>query len=258
MNLEENIYIKNAIEAFNDLKKNPFDILKIITADVLFLFLTGLLSAPLLNKMMEHGGKLAMEVIRSIQQGKMITIFGEQLRPLTFLLIQYVLLLFILYYLLYILFQGYAWGLTKKIIDRRINLKEFIIKFAKINIFWFVLFIIYKILDIFAGVRSLLLQASGIEITDYLKITLAIFVLIAYYFAPITYVQLGVRKGISMGIKKIHKIIPIFIGILILYLAMEFLIGLVPMKNVKFALSFLYLPLIAWTRIYLNRTIEKI
>ncbi len=255
-NLGPSLYIKNAVESFRLLKENPFELLKIMTADVLFLFFIGLLSAPILNKILEYGGKLAMEVLRNIQQGKMAAIFGAELMPLTNVLVLYSLTLFILYYLIYTVFQGYAWGVTKKICNERTNMKEFITKFAKINIFWLAIFIVYKILDLFAGIRSLLLQAGGIEIADNLKISLAVLALIAYYFIPITYVHLQIKKGFLLGVKKIHKILPIFLAIIIVYLATDFFINLASSENIRFVLSFIYLPLIAWTRAYLNTTIK--
>jgi hypothetical protein len=179
------------------------------------------------------------------------------------------LLLAITIYIVFSVFQGYAWRMSLKITGRKMSYYKFFRQFVLLSILWLVLFYSQRIFVVFISIISTVAEkiyySSPSFMLDYLALG---FLLAIAYFALISYSLVGryplwkiIKKSFYFGVKKAVYFLPMYLLLLILFWIISQLIGLAGGVSsalfwiVGFALVF---PCLAFSRIYLALVVNKL
>jgi len=256
-----------AIKSLKLMKQNSPLIIFSSILDVIFLIVYGFLTAPLFFSIVENitsvGTKLsqlAPEFSRTftVNPGIINLLFTHpSLKPHTNTLIASYLILVLVIFVLYNLFQGINWRLARQITGDNTEWGSYLGRFAKINVFWIFLFVIYHILDVIASLQQTI--AEGVvntRPTNTLGIISIIFLVTIIYFAFISYNSLSIKKSFKEGIKKAKNFVPMYLVIAAVFVIIQYLLVLV--QKLGTATTFivgvaLLLPALSWTRIYITK-----
>ena len=161
MNLEKQLVVKELIQTFSLIKSNA--LLFVISAflDAAFFFFSGLFTTPIRDSLVAHAVLLGNELSQLLaggQGGLLYKLFSPEISPLTYKALSLMLLLFVVLYAIYVAFQGTSWWLSRTIAGRKDSYRDYFLGFAKINLVWFGLYAIYKVVDLIVGLRYVLVQ----------------------------------------------------------------------------------------------------
>jgi hypothetical protein len=255
------LIFKPTKQACQSMRKKPQYVLYSSLADFIFLILYGFVTAPLVQKILHNMAGFV----------QCITNAKKDQSPLSFLFLIIVYILAV--YLLFIIFQGLAWWTSTRIAgtssgNNRIpkkKLKTYLLQFAKVNIAWYVFFVIVHVTSYFLTLTALVAkQAPDLAQPLAAKIAFALIL----YFAFLSHALLSHNKpgkagtkAVSLGLKKYHAILPIYTWIGVVFFlvnaCMVLLSSVLPRQT--FSINILYyvivallvFPFFCWARTYL-------
>ncbi|MDP7457297.1 MAG: hypothetical protein QGH47_01090, partial [Candidatus Woesearchaeota archaeon] len=198
-------------KALKIFKSNPGAIFKIILLDIIFLLVYGFVKGSpdlsgFLGKIYEYlkifltltsqkAKDLTLEVARQVS---IFSLIDEN--PLIAKYFYLLLLAFLLFglvtYFLYSFMQGSSWYLNAKLTSETPSYKNYIKQFFKVNILWFLLYVIFIIVGFINSFRFTILERSGTPNPPGLDIFIIVLIIIIAYFGSISYALIGQRKQI--------------------------------------------------------------
>ncbi|MDO8642988.1 MAG: hypothetical protein Q7R76_05435 [Candidatus Woesearchaeota archaeon] len=257
-------YTAPAKNSFIALFRRPRFLLISALADFVFLFAYGLVTAPLVQKIIEN-------LLGFVQ---CITKATTNQSPWTFLF--WIVLYLVSVYLIYVVFQGVAWWAATKSSSQKFRktlpLARYLFRFSKTTVPWYLLFVAVHAVSYFTTLAALAAQQTKDLSQPPFFVALFFIVL---YFAFLSYALLprftpgtAIKKAFVLGIHHAHKTIPLFVVIGIVFYAANFLLGILAYALLRdvLALTVLYhlisaaviFPFLCWTRLYLLASINKL
>tara|TARA_Y100000310_G_scaffold339887_1_gene433981 strand:+ start:3851 stop:4672 length:822 start_codon:yes stop_codon:yes gene_type:complete len=259
------------------LKEHKPLVLLSASIDLLFLFVYGFVFSmvfskiegyllELYNLMMEYSqqiqGSLLEKGLFSALRAtpEMSEVFNE--------LIIWFLVLGIVIYVLYSVFQGISWRISYKIIGKKIGYSKFLIRFGLVNLFWFAFYIIYQIIDYLFDLNAMIAvnmdlgqSAPGLSFISFM-VWISMFVI--GYFVLISYTLVMkhrvIRKSFGLGFRKLKVLLPAYLTVLAVFFTLNLL--LVLSFRISPVLMFIVgiigvFPAITWARVFFNLSVNE-
>ena len=244
-------------------------ILLIILFDFLFFFLLFLLSGIIMQNVVvnlgvlqEKGATLNSDELENTQES--IAYFLQQLEGLEditsriFLMIN---LLVIGIFLLWCIFQGLNWMISDNIINKnKIKFKKFL-KLNVISLMWLIIIIVF-----FKLFNTGLVEGLGEQEKTGAGIMILIFFFIVFYFLSINYgifllsskLKESIKKSFFMSVVKFYKILPVYVLILVIFLAMVIVLYSLRVLFWGFGIIglIMFLVFLAWSRLFILLSLE--
>lgn len=234
-----------------------------IGLDVLFFFALGFFTAPVAFRMQELFLQItavfssALKNLSS-EQAILEILFSSEIIPFWRSLLLYALLFVFIIYLIYVLFQSIAWNISLRIINKNIPYFRYLGFFAVINLFWFFVFIVYNLLDLLGDLRNVLGNSGDFGL---ISIFANFFLIIAVYFAVISYTVLKFKKSFVLGWKKYRVLLLNYFWVVLYFFVLNMFLSRLFFWNYNFAVVlglFLFLPAVSWARVFMALNIEKV
>lgn len=226
MNLEKQLFVKEAINTFDLLRKNKRTVFLASIVDCLFFFFYGLLGGGLNIKIAQLITNIGEAIIPGIREGKAVIdlLFSIDVYPMTKALLINLFLLVALIYVLYIIFQGINFWLANNIIKKK-DYKNYIISFAKLNILWIFVYVVYQILDLIGTLQQHFIKITTFtQTTSWWSISASILALLLIYFGLISYTKQSIKESFLFGIKKFKQLFSVMLSSIIIILVLMFLL----------------------------------
>lgn len=245
--------------------------------DILLFFVYGFITRPVWAKVLEQVQAIAFvaqnmprEISQNIPTEGIVGAFAGDatvyyLRSFLILL----LILAIATYFIYCFFQAIAWYFAKRQDRKVIVFYKYLWQFFRVNILWFILFLIYYSINIIYGYiaqRAIRLnQTTNVSLVFW---GLMIFLALIAYFAFISYGLLGsykvrdvLKRSFKLGVMRIHIILPMFLIIAGIFITINYALIFAALIGqwLTIILGFiLIMPALAFTRLYLVKVIEGV
>ncbi len=239
---------KQIVNTFKDIKRNKGHLLLNVLIDVFFLVSLGFIAGILLSRI----------------EDSIFLIFKKE--PLGFLKFGFnLLLLAISIFLAYSLFQGASWLISYKISGEKIGVVDFFSKFAKQSAlylaFTYLAIVMFYVANFFSYQRTGNIDFS-IDFSNPANILLFAFFAIIGYFALINHSSIAktAKESFSIGLKNFRFLFPIFLVLLAILLALNYLVFLSSGINkwLMFVLGILIImPLFSFARIFFIKLLRK-
>lgn len=167
----------------------------------------------------------------------------------------YALLFVLTVYIVYVIFQSFAWFVSMKIAGKKVLIWPFFWKFLLFNLFWFLLFVVYNLVDLIADLSAVLNNKEF----SIISIAGNLFLLLIAYFAVISYVRLNFKSAFVLGWKKYRQVLPSFLVVFLYFFALN--VVLPPLFSVNYYLGavlgiVLFLPSLVWARVFMILAVE--
>jgi len=257
-------FIKDLKKSGVALNKNKPLLLFGSLVDMVFFIIYGFLTSPFFFTIVTNVNTIgtiiqqrAIDFTRSAANNPSIInlLFTDPtLKGLTQELLLAYLLLGLLTYVLYVAFQGFNWNLARVINGHKKELGKYFKGFWKVNIVWFLLFVVYHFMDLIASLRQTVASGSVVlSPTNTLGIIAKVFLVIVVYFALISYNTLSVKSAFRDGFKKAKVYLPKYIVIALVFILINYIIIIIPDLITSFIVGIvLFLPSLTWARTYLT------
>lgn len=240
----------------------PFPVL----SDILFLFLYGFVVMGFIAEMVSAQlFEFGVELTKSGQEFSSVSqmLLQENARPMLLKAALLITLMIAAVYVIYCLFQGFSWWYCRRMASgkKQSKLSHYLREFCKVNIFWFILVVIYNFI---AFSRDFLSQAENPEpglLLNTLFIVILYFVLVSYSMLPKTKGLGNIKRSFSIGIKRIADLLPAYLIIFIAFSIIELLLDLsMKLSSAIFMLVgvFVLLPALSWMRVYFIGVVNDI
>src|SRR3989338_4809744 len=226
MNLEKQLFVREAINTFDLLRKNKRTVLVASIVDCLFFFFYGLLGGGLNIKIAQLITDIGEAIIPGIREGKAVIdlLFAPDVYPMTKSLFLNLFLLVALIYVLYIIFQGVNFWLANNLVKIK-DYKNYVILFAKLNILWLALYVVYQILDLVGTLQEHFIKiATFTQATSWWSISANVLALLLLYFGLISYTKLSIKESLLFGIRKFKQLFFVMLSSIIIILVLMFLL----------------------------------
>ena len=232
-----------------------------VLIDLLFFFALGFFTAPISARM----GELLIDFtavfsmgIKNLDRSDSLSsiLFGADVLPFWKSFLGYALLFVLIIYLVYVIFQSFAWFVSMKIAGKKVLVWPFFRKFLLFNLFWFLLFVVYNVIDLLSDL-SAVLGSKGFSI---IPIICNIFLLVLVYFAVISYIKLDFKSAFVLGWKKYRQILPSFLVVFLYFFALNIILP--PLFNLNYYLGVvlgivLFLPALVLARVFMILAVER-
>jgi len=208
--------------------------------DTLFLVCYGFFTQPARDTLLVYAQNFVTAVSGVLQEAgaryetpsMMELAMSPAARPYLNGILWWMLVLFIIAFVLYVLFQGTAWRAAAELLRSRTSWQAYLAKFALLNAAWFIIFGIVKVIMDTIDLRSALMQSitqtPGWVVPVQLRF--AIFGALAY-FALISYGELhhrpwkeAFKEAFRRGIKQFTTFLPFILIAVIIFLALQYVI----------------------------------
>jgi hypothetical protein len=261
-------------ESFRLFIKNPLYIVLPVLLDLIFLLSVGASgsfilakSIPLLEKFASLSSQpISIETMAS--SSDMSSFLSESMEK-TALSNQVLVIFFqfiMAFVILWIIFQGLNWFLASKLVKGQVSLKTFFLNFSAVSLFWSIVSVLGSIF-IFRILLNNILNPNNLLNNLTTNIISVIFIAVLLYFMLISYAishkyssKEFFKQIFKTGIKDFKSIITAYVFLIILFLTANFIMQLTA-KISPLALFFyglaIIMPLIAFSRLYLTKTIER-
>jgi hypothetical protein len=251
--------------AFVLLKKNPFWLVIASVIDALFFLAYGFFTTPISDKILEHSVLLANQLSELLKQqpgrvptGLLSKLFSGEMWPYTAKLLTLIFVLFVIIYFIYTIFHGSSWWMATHIAGEKKSYRKYFLGFAKLNLLWISCFILYKFLDLIAGLRQVLIEkimpgtpniAGGVLFG--LLLLLGISAVFSYPFL----------KAKTLFKTPLRTSIPLIILSASLYFCAQFILNMIGKLNVNMAMLFglvILFPTMNLIRVYITRVLRHV
>ncbi|MBI4146246.1 hypothetical protein HY489_02815 [Candidatus Woesearchaeota archaeon] len=251
--------IKEFVNTLQQLKKSPFLLVVAALIDAASFIAYGFFTTSISDRIVAQGVLLTNQVSSLLAQGKqgiLYLLFQNPIRPLTGKLLMLLALLFVVTFIVYTAFQATSWYFAHHIAGRKPGYKNYVLTFAKLNLFWTALYILYKILDTYFGLRYVVIKKFSPEAYNMAGIILFMLLVIALIAAAFSYATLNTKTLFRTPLK---KTIPLLLVCAIIFLNAQFLINQAAKVNIDFGLVFgivLLFPVIIFLKTYLVNCLD--
>ncbi len=248
-----------ASACFLSLFKSPRFLVLSAAADFLFLFLYGLVTAPLIQKLIEN----------MIGFAQRLTTTNKTQSPWSFLVL--ILAYLLVVYVLFVVFQGVAWWSASRLARKKVSLPAYLVRFAKAQVLWYGLFVFVHSISYVSTLAAIATQqAKSLAHAPLFVVLFGILLYLSVVCASLTtFASAGaaIKKTLSVGIGKMHRLLLPVMCIIIVFFVVNLVIGfffyLLPqtiLGRVMFVLlsSVAVFPLLCWARVFLMRTLQKL
>lgn len=196
------------------------------------------------------------DILFSFEETRMLMV------KISFLLIMTISLLFFVYSFT----QGIAWAKARDILSKT-KIKKYLHVFFRVNLFWFGIFIFYKIILLFIRLGEVLSSRTVIETKTFGEY---VFLLILLYFVFLSYALIKektslldiLKKTFKLGILKSYQLLPCYLIFGIFLLAVHYLLiiisPVIPSHIALILAMVVLLPALTFGRLYLFIQVNKI
>lgn len=270
------MFLKNLKSSFFLLFGEWKRVVSAVVLDVLFLFTYGLITAPLFSKILDYGtaslsfiAENAGEITREYSKNPsfiQLLSSNPQLKALGVnLLLLFVVLAFVVF-IIYCLFQSFSWRLSSVIAGRKPTMYDYTMRFIKVTIPFFLLFMVIHILSFLHSLARISSERQDLPVTSKFLIWILILSFIMIYFSSIAYSLIAkkekgaLRKAFVIGTKQAHRMLPYFAVIIIVFLFLNLILTkLQPYYSVFIILGIvLVFPAITWARVLINIAVNRV
>ena len=250
------IFLNSLPLSFSIIKNNILRLSFPLLSDLLLIFLygfmiTGFIAEIITNEMIKYG----IEVSKA--QGNFLNEAGK---PILVKILLLILAMILITYILFVIFQSISWWYCRRISKlKEKGFFDYFREFCKINIFWFIVIVVYNIISYLNGLLSR--SESPSIILNVIFLALLYLALISYSLLPEIKGFANIRKTFSYGIKKISTIMPAYLIALLVFFVINIILTLsLKIGNLLFILLgvFLLIPTISWMRIYFMVVVGKL
>ena len=249
---------------FEKIKNNIFIIILTTLLDVLFLFAFGYFTSSTRDNIGDISVQIGLRITELLKQGTYISLLDMLLSPgvqqLFFQLLFFLVILGLLTYLIYCIFQGSVWYLILSIFQK-LKWVNYVKKFFLINLLWFLLFCTFYTLYVIAEMRTVIVEnITGSSQFSLFSIVLYIFLFLIIYFALISYVTGKIKNTFKIGKKHWKKFVIMYLVLLGGFTVVNillFFIHYISFELMMFA-GIVLLPLFSLARIYVIMVVKNV
>lgn len=252
--------VRELIKSLKLLRKYPFFLIIAAFIDAAFFFVQAFLKTPVSDQIAANtvliGNKLS-PLLAAQETGLLAKLFTGEFKPLTGKLIVLILLYFFIVYIVYVIFHGTTWFLASRIAEQKTKYRKYFWQFAKINIFWLGLFVLWKLLDILVGLRRVVIDKFAPGTPNIMGGMLMIALVILCISAVFSYPRFRKKEFFAMPIK---TTIPVLILAATSYLVPLFVVntlGRTPDTAILLGIIILF-PAMVLVKVYLTRVITHV
>jgi len=255
-------FIANALAAFERVRAHAWLVLASVLLDVGFFFSLGFFTTPIKDKLLEQviviGSLLsqqAKETGRALgNSGLLQQLFQPEIKPYTINVLLLFLSMVVVTYVVYVIFQGSAWAAARNIASKKTVLRTYLLGFARVNLLWGILYLVYLVLDLIASLRHRIIElVVKTTVPDLLGTGLFIAAVIVGLIALLSYPQLSIRNAFR-SVLDVKRIIPMYALLAVIYLVLDFLLTQLLQWSFEFTIligAIIVLPVMAWARVYI-------
>ncbi len=250
--------------AFILLKKNPFWLVIASVIDALFFLAYGFFTTPVSDKILAHSVLLANQLSDMMRQqgrvptGILVKLFSPELWPYTAKLLTLIFVLFVVIYFIYVIFHGSSWMISTQIAGGKGTYGKYMLGFAKINLLWMLCYIIYKLFDVIAGLRHVLINKIVPGTPNIAGNVLFGILAVVFVAAIFSYPQLKAKTLFKIPLR---VSIPLIVLSTSIYLCAQFILNMISKANLNAALLFgliILFPTINLIRVYIIRVLSHV
>ncbi len=242
--------------------------------DFLFLVILGFVSSPLVLRITDYLFFIGQAIGRyttlnpdAQNQALTVLIKNTSMQPYVGKVALLLVIWIVCVYLIYVFFQSLAWWYTVRVaVNQETPLYNYILRFLRINIPWYGLFIVLQIALYIYSLFTLAAQrqaglAEGVLPSH--PVFAVLYLLIAY-LAVISYTLIAQNTArrsfipaFVLGVKRFHILFPAFILALIPFVLVNFILfAAAKSALLTLLLGFLlFFPLLVWARWYLTHVV---
>ncbi len=256
------LVVKELINSLQLLKQNSLYFVIAAFLDAAFFFFWGFFTTPVRDAIVAHAVLISnkiSEILAGRQpQGLLFQLFNPDVKPLTYNMIMLILLLFVIIYITYAIFQGTNWWLSRKIAGQKETYRQYFFGFAKINLLWIGLYALYKIIDAIIGIRNVIVQKFAPGTPNILGILVQLLFALVVLAAIFSYPTLKAKTIFKTPLK---ITIPLVILSASIYLAISYITNLIASISIDAALIagiILVFPALVLIRVYITRVLTNV
>lgn len=248
--------------------QNKLKLLACVIAEILFFFIYGLATAPIYQKLVQYTniiGALASDALTAAareQNSVMSVLSSEAIKPYLIDVLLLLLLLCAVAFLLYCVFQSFIWNMSLSMAGRKIRYLDYLKKFMLVNTVWLLFFIIYYFAGFAVEIRGAAIKTiAQAAPSNALHIVLSAYLVIVFYFAVISYVDLSAKKSFGFGVRNIRELLPAWLIIAAYFLILQLVLSQVMQLNYIAGIAvgiIITIPSLTIARVYISRVIQKI
>jgi len=242
-------------KAWHKIKERPILALFASLSDALFFISLGFFTTPISVLMVEQFSKIAQEFSKGVaqEQPELFNVLANS--NVTSALVVNLLLYFAAIFVLYVIIEGSSWFIAKKYFGSASYIRSILV-FAKINLFWFALFIIYKLLDFVLNLRYRLLESLQPGTLDIAGNVMMVLFFIGLGMASFAYAQGKIFAFFKISPSKSFMII--LTGALLFFVpyAIFYALGSIDSTLSIIASALVLLPLMTYLRVYLMEELD--
>lgn len=267
INLTKTIVIGRLVKAFELLKGSLLLLAAAVAIDFVGFFMLGFsteyITEAIRNSAVVVANVIAEGVRLGVQQGIMNALSNPATRGYLLKLLFLNVILALIVFILYSLFQGTNWWIASKVAGVKQLWRKRVFGLARANTFWFLLLTLYFIINIYIDVRSIVVEKLTSQPHFNFAGTFAGIVAVALaYFALITQATGSRKTAWQKGFKHPFVFIPAFVIAAVLVLAADFIVKnaglLIGTAGTIIAGIIIFLPVAALIRTYLVLVSEAV
>jgi hypothetical protein len=264
--------LKELKSSMSIIAKNPFGIIYQVFFDILFMFLYGVLILPIMRMIITQISAIMTVSSASVMAGgNTAATIGTALKDTS--VVQYLhnivwlyLIAGIAFYILFSFFQGINWKIASWMTGDKMHFYKFMGRFFIVNIIWVIAYAFYHFISIYSDFQLSALEriSPGTSITTAVIVSF-VYWIVMFYFSVISYCLIiknkplkAIKTGFSLGVKKAMEIIPVFIAISIAVIIVDLLLRLMSGPAILIAGILIFLPVLAWSRLFAYITIKNV
>lgn len=268
----EEMHFDEAIVSLKSCINAPFKLLSCILLDILFFVVYGLLSAPIFAKLTDYTILVGAFVSQTLKSGgrnyinnKSVfdILTSEQVLPFFTKFLLLLLLLGAIIYFLYCIFQGIIWKLASSLAGYDLEWAEYIKAFARTNILWFGIFVVYYFGSLFFQIRTTVLTKINPSYAPnfFWEVLFGTAIIIVLYFMILSYISGGLKIGFKAGVKGWPHFAPPIFLIMFVFLVINQIMIYAGLWILELAYLFglvFFLPALTWAKVYICRIAAKL
>jgi hypothetical protein len=236
--------------------------------DILFLVLYGLMTAQIFDKLTEHVfviGTLATEQMNAVagraRPAVIDVLFQEPVSRYTWQFIALLVLLAVVVFVLFCVFQGLAWFAAAKLAGSKMHWRKYLLVFARISALWAGLYFLWQCADTVLNLRRIAVEKMAGQIMPESGFVMPILLGVLVYFAVVSYSLLEIKKAFAVGARKISLLLPAVVIVCIQFFVCNYLLTKLTAISPKFAFiasAIVLVLLLAWTRAYATLVVRRV
>ncbi len=254
--MAENKWLRLAAQSWKLLCQHRWLVVGSVLADLLFLFLLGLITTPLhellVTQIINIGAALSHTayVAGSLLQQALL----PEARPFFNRAVLFWVSNLVITYFLYAILQGSAWFFCARIARSNKSWRQYVRRFALMNLFWLCVYALLQLADLFFSLQhKFLTLTTQTSITNVPALLLGVISFILGIIAAFSYAVTTLSGGLRVSLDA-HRSIPLLIILSILGLNADALLSVVAKIHPVLLIVvgvIVFLPLLTLARVYI-------